>query len=656
MVDFSALFPAGTDFERGGFWRRGFAWLIDLIIVCLLLQTVAYIAYPLSGGRIQFKDGFATLFCDKLDKVPDGITVPADFAPTSIKICRQGLFGLTAARIVNIQHVEPGTVTTFRQIVVQVDEEGRVITGPGLGLLALPLLFGFRLLLDLGRGTPGRRTCRVRLAEPNGEAPPQAARVMKRYALQMLPATVLYVPALAALFGFPPANDQLPLFVIGPLVCLVAGLGLALNTIIYRKETFYDRLAGLRVLRVDRDGVLMPQAAPAPTLLPPEIMGEPALQDNMPAMPPPLPEEPARNYVMKHWRGQYSLPFAYWVNGTVLGIGAGVALGAFAYVASVQFVGMPFVWFACMLAFWLVMILVTAWQVVGIWRSATRYRQSERIFWGGFAKCMMVFATLNLAYYVIATGVPQLRDIYGIARGDALVGTHSFHVADNGARLDFYGGISFGVAKELDEQLAQMDHVTTVLLNSQGGRIAEAQRMADIIRKRGLSTTVVNLCASACTIAFLGGKERTMTGTARLGFHQPNFGGLTDAARAVLIAQEEARLQRFGLSKDFAVRANQAPPQSMWYPDKAELLREHVVTAIIEPQPKPQAKPTGAPTPIATIPVREPAATAAPVATMPPTPATTSAPRARIPADVIQRLSKPQPAKGGVNAKTGAQQ
>lgn len=691
LVDPFSDVPAGTDFERGGFWRRALALTVDLIIVCLMLQMLAFVAYPITDGRVQFKDGLAFLTCTKLDKVPDGIKVPADFAPTSVKVCRQGLFGLTAARIVTIQHGEQhGVVTTIRQIIAPLDEADQPVKGTGLDILFVPLLFGFRLLLDLGGGTPGRRLCRVRLFTASGEDPPRAGRTARRHALQAMPCLPIYAPALAGLFGFVPTPDQVQPIVIGSTVCLLAGLGLALNAIIYRRDTYYDRFAGIRVLRVDIDGVAMPAMGPAPSLLPPEIAGPPALpmEDDAArapaiAMPPPLP--PSRNYLMRHWRGECSLPFAFWVNGMVLGFCVGFVVGLGGYFAAHVLLGRAQLWFASNVAVWLWAIAFSIWQIVGIWRSATRYRQSEKYVWGGVAKAFMVLAALNLGYRFVADGVPQLRDAY---HGDPYLGRHSFHVADNGNRLEFYGGITFGVAREFEEQLAGMDHVTTVLLNSQGGRILEAQKMSDLIKARGLSTSVTNACLSACTIVLLGGKERTIAPTAKIGFHQPTFVGVTDVQRGFLIAQEESRLQRFGLSKDFAERANQAAPTSMWYPDKAELLREHVVTAIIDPKSQPKmlpnptdgqiaignvpvratpatappvapqwqpSKSTDAPKPIATLPVQAPPATTAPVATMPPTPATTSAPRASIPAELIERLSKQPPPKRSANTTAGAQ-
>ena len=138
--------------------------------------------------------------------------------------------------------------------------------------------------------------------------------------------------------------------------------------------------------------------------------------------------------------------------------------------------------------------------------------------------------------------------------------------------------------------LKAMDNVRTVRINSNGGRIAEAQKISDMIRARGLSTYVTHQCVSACTIIFLGGTQRHLHVTAKLGFHQPYFRGMTANEQRASIAREQERLEKFGLSHAFAERANTASPSGMWYPEQSELLREKVVTTIVTPkQPQPVA-------------------------------------------------------------------
>jgi len=65
------------------------------------------------------------------------------------------------------------------------------------------------------------------------------------------------------------------------------------------------------------------------------------------------------------------------------------------------------------------------------------------------------------------------------------------------------------------------------------------------------------------------------------------------------------------LSRDFAERANTAPPSSMWYPDKDELVREKIVTRVMEvPVEKPVADPASPAPSVAPVAVIAPGITA----------------------------------------------
>lgn len=347
------------------------------------------------------------------------------------------------------------------------------------------------------------------------------------------------------------------------------------------------------------------------------------------ALPPPLPPAPSNNYFARHWRGELSLPKSYWVNGIVFGLLVGVTVGALGFAVNSRGDAQPVVWMATLIATWIIVALFTMWQAVGVWRSATHYRISGRKFWGGLAKTVTVLGVINLAYNCLFVGTAQLAGIYEIIAGDARVGPHQFKVLAGGQMLEFSGGITFGVAGELNGFLQAMGNVRTVKLNSTGGRILEAQRMSDLIRAKGLTTLVEKDCMSACTIVFLGGKERVVWPAARIGFHQPAFRGMTAASRRAAIATEMARLQGFGLSKSFAERANAATPSGMWFPDKDELVREKVVTRVLPPPVV--AKP--APGSVAPSPTAN--------AARPGTAARAAAEegRATIPAEVIKRLS-----------------
>ena len=653
---------------RGGFWRRALAVFIDLIAISALLQVVALVLFPLTHGQVQFSGGpLHGLNCQKLASVPEGVSIPPEFNANSVTDCQQSLLGLPTARTLRVSRItKDGAVTKVAQIRQRLDAEGKPTPGLPLDIFVLPLLIALRFALDRAGGSIGRRICRLRLSNASdGRTPPPTTSVSRRYAALALPLAPAWIwSAYAALF---PGQELLGttlywLFWAGTGIPLLIAALLAADSIIRRRDAFYDRFAGTRVLRLDRKNAVVAMAAVAPV---PSFSGsvpsDPELAPQAStALPPPLPPQPlrSRNYLVRHWRGELSLPMSYWLNGTVSGLVVGLVIGGMAYLINWQGDAEPVVWLSTLIASWIFAALLTIWQSVGIWRAAIRYRQSGKDFWGGVAQMLTVAGLLVFPYDFATVGAPQLAGIYEIVSGDARVGPHEFHVLANGQTLEFSGGITFGVTQELERFLDAMAGVRTVRLNSNGGRILEAQRMSDLISSRNLATFVARDCLSACTIVFLGGKERFMLPTARLGFHQPAFRGMTASDRRAAIATEQRRLQqRFGLSAAFAARANSAPPGGMWYPDKDELMRERVVTRLVSPKqvlPSPTDAPTAnaAPssadgehaTPVARAPVpaiRIPG-TGEPTASV--GAAADGAVRAKIPAELLKRLAA-QPRK-----------
>jgi hypothetical protein len=667
------------EFQRSGFWRRAFALLIDAIIVTLLVQCLAMALFPLSGGRVQFANGLNLMFCDKLDAVPEGVNVPADFGATSITDCRQGpIPGLPSSRILRVnKFTQDGAITTTRTIAGFLDTSGKPVEALTLDSTMLPLLLVLRLLFDRGRGTLGRRICRIHLGvAADGEMPPPAAAVNRRYAAlgATLAPLLLWAMLHGWLAGVKVEGSSWPLLVtivlaIPALITLLE----ALHAAAFGSDAWYDRFAGTRVLRVTKSGeaIAVPISVPASTLAPatiPVLAAAPLVHDAPPTaepdwsqppvteqavadalgvdraplgvahtplvLPPPLPPPASSNYFARHWRGELSLPMSYWVNGIVFGFLVGAAVASVGYAVNSRGEAQPMLWLVTLIVTWVIVALFTMWQAVGVWRSATYYKMGGKHFWGGLAKTVTVLGVLNLAYNCLFVGTAQLAGIYEIIDGDARVGAHQFKVLANGQMLEFSGGITFGVANELNGFLQAMGGVRTVRLNSMGGRILEAQRMSNLIRAKGLTTFVAQDCMSACTIVFLGGKERVVLPAARIGFHQPAFRGMTASSRRAAISTEMARLQGFGLSKQFAEKANTATPSGMWFPDKDELVREKVVTRVMQPPVKP------APSPGATSPTP-----ASPIANAPPAKpgaaarAAAEEGRATIPAEVIKRLS-----------------
>jgi hypothetical protein len=642
-----------NDVQRGGFWRRALAVLIDSIAIGLVLQIFALVLFPVSNGYVQFASGIIVQRdCHPLNELPDGIAIPAEFGANFIAECQASILGaVTSHTAIVARRTVEGSVTKFTQLGYMLDRQGKPIHGLPLDILILPLLIALRWGLDRRKGSPGRRLSGIRLLNQSDlKGPPTTAMINRRYvafSLPLLPAWIWW--AYGSIFVDPNLADPSlfwPVWIAVGIPFLIAAL-VAAGSIIYRKDAYYDRIARTCVSRLPRSNVATASLVgePGPTaenVSNLEASPEGSVPPPLPAgsLPPPVQATGSRNYIMRHWRGELSLPVSYWLNGILGGIVLAVVLFAIGFMTHRDGEARPLVWLLSLATVWLLNALMVLWQTVGVWRSASRYQQQQKYFWGGLAKGLSVLGMVQLVVSVAVVGAPQLAGIYEILSGDRRVGPHQFHIIASGRTLEFSGGITFGVAQEFESFLNAAATVNAVRLGSIGGRILEAQKIADLIKSRNLTTFVAKDCLSACTIVFLGGKERVLLPTARLGFHQPAFRGMTADDRAAAIAIETQRLQRFGLSKEFAERANRAAPDDMWFPTIDELVQERVVTRVFTP-PK-QTEPNSAPPPN-----DEPSAIPAPSGSggsdsnkpAEVTPFETG--RAKLPPDLLKRLSTP---------------
>ena len=115
--------------------------------------------------------------------------------------------------------------------------------------------------------------------------------------------------------------------------------------------------------------------------------------------------------------------------------------------------------------------------------------------------------------------------------------------------------------------------IREVVLAGPGGRASTGFELFHLFRERKLATRVDAGCASACTIAFLGGVERSISPGGRLGFHRASFPGLGDND----MYESNRDMRRFliysaRLTPAFADRVFDTPAESIWVPTPQELL------------------------------------------------------------------------------------
>ncbi|HEX8063297.1 MAG TPA: hypothetical protein VF535_08775 [Allosphingosinicella sp.] len=285
-----------------------------------------------------------------------------------------------------------------------------------------------------------------------------------------------------------------------------------------------------------------------------------------------------RNYLRRHWAGHLSLPVSYWVNGALL---SALILAAVEYLLArmadeggslrgLAIVSLAYLGFSAIL--WL-------WSSVGIWRSAYwHHRRGGTHGWGIAAR---VALALSLVLTLFRSGdlMLQATELGILARGRDSIGEIArMTVSKDGRQLLLKGNLASGAAAEFESLLGRSPAVKEVVLTSPGGRALEAQRMAALIRKRGLDTRVDDHCMSACTSLLLAGRTRTAPETARIGFHQPSFPGFNAYELQDAVEKIRAEYLAAGVDERFVQRALMTPAQSMWVPAPDQLVEAGVLT------------------------------------------------------------------------------
>jgi hypothetical protein len=296
-------------------------------------------------------------------------------------------------------------------------------------------------------------------------------------------------------------------------------------------------------------------------------------------------KEPSREpgIIMRHWRGEFSLPLAYWGIGvflTLLVVAFSHVFGEWLAQANLPPIGvgvalMSFLSFLCMM---------TIWQLVGVWRAAGNHTKSTgRSVWGNLARLAVLLGALRAIADFSTVIWPMLSESAILASGRDDTPAHQLRLLRNGTEVELAGGMPFGTADALGKLLDAAPGVRVVHLNSIGGRVGEGYLIYELIRDRKLASYTATDCVSACTIAFLGGSERYLSSKARLGFHSMSFAGFDHKQVPEINAELRRMLAKHGAPPWFVDKALSTAASSMWYPSHKELTAAKIVTRIVDP-------------------------------------------------------------------------
>ncbi|WP_339877668.1 hypothetical protein [Pseudidiomarina gelatinasegens] len=288
-----------------------------------------------------------------------------------------------------------------------------------------------------------------------------------------------------------------------------------------------------------------------------------------------------RNLIKEHWQGDFTLGFAYWV----IGVGVTLLLSLLIFLVDKLLTILSInanIFGGVLILLCGFVLLITVWQLVGIWRSA-RYHTSRggRVMWANAARIMVIIAAVRAVVDFNQFGLGQLQEGFGLlAQGESL-GTFELRILNQGKELELIGSLPFGTADSVQALLERYPDVEVIHLNSKGGRISEGVRLYQLIQQYNLNTYSPSECSSACTIAFMGGAKRYLGKRGILGFHSASLQSVDGNDVAQLNDEFKRIYRRHGVSESFIRQAVRVAGADIWYPGQLELLDARVVDELV---------------------------------------------------------------------------
>ncbi len=287
-------------------------------------------------------------------------------------------------------------------------------------------------------------------------------------------------------------------------------------------------------------------------------------------------------YIGRHWRGEFSLLWSFWIN---------LALLRAAILFAEQFTRPPFTdrsadaVAVAALFFTVFHLLVYPWQVVGVLRAADRHLKAlGATLWAAAAHAGIIASLIVTGISIFSTGqsllVEDTPPDMAAAWERERAGRYSLTYIRERRLLRLDGNIELGATAALEHALRQYPEVTGIVLESEGGNVYEGRGVARLIQRWGLDTYVTGLCKSACVTAFMGGATRHLGAGGRLGFHQYRLdAGFTTPFVDPAAEQERDRLYFASrqVAPDFLRRVFLRPHDEIWFPEPADLLAAGVV-------------------------------------------------------------------------------
>ena len=328
---------------------------------------------------------------------------------------------------------------------------------------------------------------------------------------------------------------------------------------------------------------MIPQDRPEPT-----IDFTSAAFDEPPALPPPVPKNyphprsaAARkksSYIGAHWRGELPLAQSYWVNVFLIGVVLLIVETMMIPLLRAQHLSLTAL--LVLLAIYTpIRLVVTVWQVVGTFRSAALSGSG----WAVVVNIVMILSVLG----TIGSGVRTAKDIQMIAHAAAeqrSMNDFTVSLAPNGKGILAKGTMGLGFADAVQAAFAKYPEQHRLLLDSRGGDVDNGMQLHDYLTAHSnIVVEVDHLCASACTLAFVGANQRLVGPAAEMGFHQMRSIVDSSYSKKMVNTQQDSFkgfMSKLGASQSFIDMAFAKQGDNVWIPDGNTLFANHIITGV----------------------------------------------------------------------------
>ncbi len=276
--------------------------------------------------------------------------------------------------------------------------------------------------------------------------------------------------------------------------------------------------------------------------------------------------------LMRFWRGEANLWLTLLVFSLVLPL-LGVTLLAPAFLSGDIMQEHPMRRIGSAAIFLTIIGLLGMFQLVAVWRATKADGRGWLARWLSRSAALLVAGGAGLVALMVLPGVSAML---AAANDQDEIGRKGYAIRVERNTLVIQGYLTWKLLDDVRDRLARLSAIDTVLLESPGGHVGVGSKLADVLNTRGVTTLVTGTCASACTLAFVGGRARVLRRGGRLGFH----GVAGDGTTAITSGTQRFKLhfQRYGVAKDFIDRASAVSPASIWFPTHDELSRAGVLT------------------------------------------------------------------------------